>query len=298
MKRREEDVRSQESGARSAARRAVAVAAGVILGALTLPAQTASTAGSGAQVGVTLNDYIAEYRSIIINPIGGEGTVTGSPMSANQERKSVQTLGDGTTIERSSSDMFYRDSQGRTRLEQTVNGQTHIIIWDAVAGFRAQLDPAAKTARKAAMAAGRGGRGGGQFQPTAPAATGGLRGGTVAPAGTVTPLLAEMKSMADNSKEEDLGMQTVNGVPAQGTRTTLTIPAGQIGNNRDIHVVNERWYSSELQMMVKTVNTDPRYGVSTFQLTNISRAQPDSRLFQIPPEYTVTEMAGRGAVTK
>ena len=84
-------------------------------------------------------------------------------------------------------------------------------------------------------------------------------------------------------------METVNGVAAQGTRNTQIIPAGRIGNNRDIHVVNERWYSNDLQLLVKTVNSDPRFGVTTYQLANIVQGTQDPALFQIPSDYTVVE---------
>jgi hypothetical protein len=88
---------------------------------------------------------------------------------------------------------------------------------------------------------------------------------------------------------EELGVETVNGVAAQGTRNTQIIPAGRIGNNRDIHVVNERWYSNDLQMLVKTVNSDPRFGVTTYQLANIVQGTQDPALFQIPADFTVVE---------
>jgi hypothetical protein len=89
-------------------------------------------------------------------------------------------------------------------------------------------------------------------------------------------------------------MMHQNGVPAQGTRSTLSIPVGQIGNNREIKVVNERWYSQELQMVVKSVNSDPRFGTTTYELKNITRSNPDATLFQAPADYTTLESGGRG----
>jgi RNA polymerase sigma factor (sigma-70 family) len=65
--------------------------------------------------------------------------------------------------------------------------------------------------------------------------------------------------------------------------------AGRIGNNRDIHVVNERWYSNDLQRLVKTVNSAPRFGVTTYQLANIVQGTQDPALFQIPSDYAVVE---------
>ena len=54
-----------------------------------------------------------------------------------------------------------------------------------------------------------------------------------------------------------------------------------------IHVVNERWYSDDLQMLVKTVNSDPRFGDNTYEFTNVSRGEPDPALFQIPADYKI-----------
>jgi hypothetical protein len=91
---------------------------------------------------------------------------------------------------------------------------------------------------------------------------------------------------------EQLGTQTIEGVMAEGTRITFTIPAGKIGNDRPIVAVNERWYSPELQTIVLTKNSDPRMGETTYRLTNINRGEPDPSLFQVPADYTVEEGGG------
>jgi hypothetical protein len=97
-------------------------------------------------------------------------------------------------------------------------------------------------------------------------------------------------------KKEDLGTQVVNGVSAQGTRYTRVIPSGQIGNANPISVVNEQWYSSELQIVVKSTRSDPRLGQVTYTLTNIQRNEPPVSLFAVPSDYTVKQVTGhRGA---
>jgi hypothetical protein len=78
----------------------------------------------------------------------------------------------------------------------------------------------------------------------------------------------------------------IEGVQAEGTRTTLTIPAGAIGNDLPIQVVSERWYSPELQTVVMTKHSDPRMGDTTYRLTNINRNEPAPSLFQAPADYT------------
>jgi hypothetical protein len=91
----------------------------------------------------------------------------------------------------------------------------------------------------------------------------------------------------DNGSVESLPSQMVNGALAQGTRTTETIPVGKIGNDRAISIVNERWFSNDLQMLVKSTSSDPRFGDNTYQLINIVQASPDPSLFQIPADYTI-----------
>ncbi len=89
--------------------------------------------------------------------------------------------------------------------------------------------------------------------------------------------------------KESLGKQTIEGVEAEGTRTTITFPAGAIGNERPINLVSERWYSPELQTIVLTKHSDPRFGETTYRLTNINRSEPARTLFEVPSDYTVKE---------
>lgn len=91
----------------------------------------------------------------------------------------------------------------------------------------------------------------------------------------------------DNGSVESLPAQMINGALAQGTRTTETIPVGKIGNDRAISIVNERWFSDDLQMLVKSSSSDPRFGESVYQLSAIVQASPDPSLFQIPSDYTI-----------
>jgi hypothetical protein len=88
-------------------------------------------------------------------------------------------------------------------------------------------------------------------------------------------------------RTESLGVQNFDGVDAEGTRTVSTIPAGAIGNDRPIEIVYERWYSKELQLIVYSRHSDPRFGEQTYRLTNIDRSEPDPSLFAVPAGYTV-----------
>jgi hypothetical protein len=91
-------------------------------------------------------------------------------------------------------------------------------------------------------------------------------------------------------KVEKLGTQTVEGVSAEGQKITHTIPAGAVGNEQPIDIVDERWYSPELQTVVMTRHSDPRSGETVFRLTNINRSEPARTLFEVPSDYTVREV--------
>ena len=40
-------------------------------------------------------------------------------------------------------------------------------------------------------------------------------------------------------------------------------------------------------MLVKSSNSDPRFGQTTYELSNINRTAPGATLFQIPADYTM-----------
>ncbi len=88
---------------------------------------------------------------------------------------------------------------------------------------------------------------------------------------------------------ESLGTQTIEGINAQGTRTTVTYATGTIGNDRPMTTVTETWMSPELQVMVLSKTSDPRNGETTTKLTNFSQSEPDAALFQVPADYTIQD---------
>jgi len=104
---------------------------------------------------------------------------------------------------------------------------------------------------------------------------------------------ARVRGPEPNTKSEELGSQVMEGVSVQGKRVTRTIPAGDIGNDRALEIVTETWFSPELQVVVMSRTTDPRSGDSVYKLTNVSRAEPDRSLFEVPADYQIRE-EGRG----
>ena len=115
-----------------------------------------------------------------------------------------------------------------------------------------------------------------------------LDGGPVISAGPNVDTIM-MKTGQGKSSTEDLGSQNIEGVFVTGVRTTVTIPAGQIGNEKPIVVVTEVWTSPELKTVVYSKRTDPRIGEQIFKLTNISRSEPDASLFAVPSDFKVID---------
>lgn len=230
--------------------------------------------------------------------------VKGAPYSAKAVTETTQVLSDGNRIVNTSSAAVYRDGEGRTRREQTLrvigNFSAHgepfqtISINDPVTGVAYVLEPHSNTARKIQglridSASGEGLRVR-SIKGEGEALT--LNTTTNGPV-TVRRGTAEAKMIEERERtafrKEDLGTQSVEGVNAVGTKTTITIPAGQIGNERAIEIVEEQWYSPELQTMVMTRHSDPRSGETVYRLTNINRTEPDHSLFEVPAGYTVNE---------
>jgi len=250
-----------------------------------------SLRGQGAN-----NDMFQALGNLSVAKVLDEGfgsrLVKGKPFSATEERHFLQVLGDGTRIETSETNRLFRDAEGRARTEG-MNGTA--TIYDPVANVTVELDPATKTARKR--------NGGNSFSYNFDFDGNAMSLTSMTPFGSslVTGRAGQSNQgamrgvMAETT--ENLGSQSINGVTAQGIRTTMTIPKGQIGNNKDIKVLTERWSSTDLQMLVKSINSDPRFGDTTYQLTKVVQSAPDPALFQIPAGYTVTDQkpTARGA---
>jgi hypothetical protein len=217
------------------------------------------------------NGRFGRARFAGAEPFLGGKVVTGAPYSAQAVTEHVQTLPDGNTIHTTTTANVYRDSQGRTRREQEIGAigpwatqgtpRKMISISDPVSGLIHMLNPDTQEAREMPFRARAGARRGAET--------------------------ARQRPENPNIKTESLGTQLMGGVTAQGTRITRTIPAGQVGNQAPLVITTERWYSPDLQTEVMRKEVNPQFGVTTFQLTNIVRAEPDASLFQVPPNYTI-----------
>lgn len=89
---------------------------------------------------------------------------------------------------------------------------------------------------------------------------------------------------------ENLGSSVIDDLNVNGTRESVYISAGAAGNSRTLVRTKEFWYSPELQINLKVTRNDPREGVQVLQLVNLSRAEPNSAIFQPPAGFTVHDL--------
>jgi len=257
------------------------------------------------------------YFSLQAGP--GDKVVKGSPYTAEGVTETVQTLANGTRITHKSTSQMARDSEGRTRREQTLDmvgpwstsgeAPKFIMLNDPVAGVSYHLDPRTNTAMKMSSSKG-------AMPPPPPPLPGPAPQfffATSADGPAAAEAMAKMKAEGvatasigaggmtiartgisvlkmnepGDAKSESLGKQTIEGIPVTGTRTTRTIAAGVIGNDQPIEIVSETWYSADLQMVVMSKHSDPQIGETTYKLTNIQQAEPAHSLFEVPASYKV-----------
>jgi hypothetical protein len=204
--------------------------------------------------------------------------VRGAPYSADINNETTRTLPDGNIIRQASSGRVYRDSEGRTRQEpslQTLSLAARgakvpqlAFIFDPVASVSYALNLMNHTATRTAWV-------------SAPAEA------------LANPLIRPQLRNQGTNKRESLGMQVFSGLVANVTRNTLTIPAGQIGNAQPISVVTERWFSPDLQVVLYSKRTDPREGEAIYQLSNINRSEPPASLFMAPADFQISDTKPR-----
>jgi hypothetical protein len=304
----------------------VAVALPSAVMALAMVGQTAKAMAAGQQDPGQQAKHAAELASIQRDDAPGQEAqqkvmlevvaadaqvVKGKPYSADTSTETVQTMLDGNRIVHRTVSKFYRDSEGRTRREETFgnvdpsNSSPHevkVFIDDPVNGTAFVLDPGSKSADKMQRsrkildeqnAEGDGSR------IMIKSLKDSERGEQGAPMRMLVKFRDEhsgnpdtiVMKMADEKRDvvkEDLGTRNVEGVDCTGTRQTITIPAGAIGNEKPISIVTETWYAPSIAAVVESTSDDPRYGKTTYQLTNVQLTEPARSLFEPPADFKVS----------
>jgi len=239
--------------------------------------------------------HVGTTEILNVEPMENVPAIAGAPFTADATTEFSQILSDGNRIERRFTTSLARDGKGRTRSEQDVamlgplvvlekgtNWKTSpaaaaapsepprfTVINDPVDRVTYTLDERSKEARRS-------------------------------PSKSATAQFIEVQKLNDKLINvrgggnavvvESLGMRQIEGVSAEGTRMTTTIPAGQIGNLNPINVVTERWIAKDLQMAILMTRRDPRSGDTVYRLTNIVRAEPQPDLFTVPSDYRIVDL--------
>ncbi len=247
--------------------------------------------------------------------------VANAPYSAEAVTDVVQTLADGNRIVRQNKNQVARDGQGRTRREQgfamfgpLVKGPgagdapRHVQISDPTTGTMVMLDLQNKIAHKMPaphvmlrnkMAGAVGWTAGAGVSvertevvvppPPPPAPPPGAGASVMYGSSMAISSQAVAGQHVAEPVVEQLGTTFMEGVAVEGVRTTMTIPAGQIGNEQPINIVSERWTSPDLKVLVMSKQSDPRFGETTYRLANLARGEPPPQLFEIPSDFKVID---------
>jgi hypothetical protein len=235
--------------------------------------------------------------------------VKNEPYQAQAVTEMKQTLADGSHIVQTTTATVARDSDGRTvRIQKLTtmgpwrtsgssqgDSQTLTTIFDPVSKEHIDFTSDNKVAHVVTMP---------PLPPLPPGASVGTEGafsmvyaGSAAGAGQAVTIqaqaIAPQASNGAEPKTESLGTETMEGIPATGTRIRKTIPAGTIGNDKDLTITHETWYSPELRLVIQSTQSDPRFGQTTFTLKNIQQGQPDETLFQVPADYKINKIVPR-----
>jgi hypothetical protein len=288
-----------------------------------------SQEANAAQLDIQGTPLIGPGQVTIVSTAGMVGlqdkaaVVKGEPYQAQAVTEMKQTLADGSHIVQTTTATVARDSDGRTVRVQKLgtmgpwkdsspgNSPTLTTIFDPVAQEHIDYTSDSKIAHVFLMpsvAPGAVVRAEAGFGVPGPNSAGvaekglivsgtGPVGGPVA--GVVQGFALQDRAFstqlgkAMDPKTESLGTKTMESVQVTGTRSTSTIPAGTIGNDQDLNIIRETWYSADLNLVVQSTQSDPRFGVTTYTLKNIQQGSPDVTLFQVPPNYTVDKIVPR-----
>ena len=226
---------------------------------------------------------------------------TGEPFSGVARTQSTTVFADGNRIVRTNIVHYFRDTQGRTRVEREVaDDRTNlrgpggvVTIEDSVTGEQINLMPAMKMAMVFKSA-----RGGApaRISPASPLdAT-----APFALLGFGMGIGADGRTTESSAETTSLGQKVINGITATGTRIVRIIPAGVLGNEKPITSTLEEWKSVELGIPVQVTEKSSIGGTLTYNLQDVVRAEPDPSLFTVPADYTRRDINGpmalKGAV--
>jgi hypothetical protein len=275
----------------------------ILVGAIILGAGISALGQEAAAPRVALPSRVA--TDVIIT-----GPMKQAPFTADESGETVRIMPDGNRIVENWSGKMARNSQGRIRRDITSgkvgDGSARpfifgggVVALGAADGaspvLMSKIDAEHAAARAVLAPAAEGGVGNGNITivrsgtelesraytisklETAPAAEGVLLSGRAEAVRLALPKPVEDGKIT--TRKESLGSRDFGGVSADGVRVITTFLPGAVGNERELEVSAETWFSKDLGVVVYSKRIDPRFGETTYQMTNINRAEPDPSLF-------------------
>jgi len=206
-------------------------------------------------------------------------TAAKTPYTAEYKIVQVQTLVGGNTITRESTEVTAVDSQGRRMTSATTTAsenktpRTEFSVFDPVARTITRWSSPGKRATVRQVGAGHGCSATAEDEPR--------------PSHSLTRAPHERPTV------ENLGTASIQGVEARGTRTTMTIPAGEVGNEAPLVRTSEVWSALTVGLkglLVREIVDDPRSGKWNHELTSINQSDPDPSVFQPPDGYEIVKV--------
>ena len=210
--------------------------------------------------------------SIFISPLPN------APFQATVTTEWTKYLPDGTTITRRNRRLVVRDGKGRIYQERRrldpVDGtrQTMLLrieISDPIAHTKYFCDPNLSTCE--------------------------LRSYDI-PANALVASAEEFNADTPVNRAS-LGTKVIDGLETTGTRESVSMPAGMIGNSAAMESTKEFWYSKQLGLNLQVTRLDPVHGDQFFAVTNLKLGEPDARLFVLPATTRVTDLRTPPATT-
>jgi len=195
--------------------------------------------------------------------------LTGKPFSGRSTTEWTRTLEDGTVVSTHLFAMVARDSQGRIYRERrhfvpTDSNQqsalTHILFFDPLTQTRTECSVATHLCDVT---------------------------GYHAPTTFTPPPVGPIGDGTSFRGRDNLGDDIIDGLKVIGTRDTITLNAGVVGNSQPLVSTREFWYSPDLQINLAVTRKDPRQGTQVIRVGELSRAEPDPALFKVPAGFRI-----------
>lgn len=230
---------------------------GSLILACTLAAQESTDPSRGPDGGTEMH-----VSGIVILP------VTGKPFSGRDSIEWTRHLEDGSVQIRHIEAGLARDSEGRIYRERRTWVPANSSQQSRL-GHIVLLDPIAHT------------------QTTCNVAT---RQCTVTGYHASTTFTTAPESLDGGKRylsRESLGSDSIDGLEVVGTRETITISPGVVGNTLPLITTREFWYSPDLQVNLAVTRKDPREGTQVIHVVDLSLSDPDPKLFEIPAGFVV-----------